>query len=979
MSASSPGYSPNDFQPGLKPFKLRLMKVLSSEVCLGLAVLTLAGLIAAMWFDTVIALPAAVRWFISRIGLATAAGTVVGMIWWRSRTLTPEHITGRLDQATGSGGELLAGWQLAVQPVRPQNELAQGFAALASQRALRRLGQLSPDLITDWKAVQRAAYALTGIAAAMLLLAMLAPQATRNQVKRFLFPASDVPPYTGIVIELELERDQILYGQDVFVTASVEQGQVQRMLLSSRNEAGQEQLLPMLAQSDRKFQAILTRVTEPLTLVARSGSSRSQAKRLEVTMTPKILPPQVTITPPAYTRGSIYRGSIPDQGLVGLKGTEVDFEVRSNRPLTEGQLLIQTNDGEQELIKLLPVDPASSTITVSNSGSGLGSSTDLPPVRGSLKLDRPGQFELKVVDIDGIESQESVRGTITILSDKRPVVRILQPQPLSLATPDVKLPVTVIAEDDYGVTQLTLFRSLNGSPAVPVQAAVDGSARTQAQWQLPLPSYGLEPGDEIQLFARAEDNDPAGAKGAESPVTIVRIISVQEFQEMMVQRQGAESMQAKYQAARRYYDQLASALEEVQAAQKALEEAGNSSDEARAKLQEKLAAAQKAAEQAAEEIRKLSEQPMPIDVDKELAKELAAMSQQAEEMAEQLGEMKSSPESAASPPSQEQIKEMLQKTKEAQEEITENAIEPLKTMQQTLPLMMDQQRFEEIAAQQRDLAERLTALREDNKNDPANMRRIAELEAQQQQLKESLSDLLDDIEAHAQALPEDPELDKLRETALDFVERVRESEAQSEMKSTQENLLNDKFEDAQGSAKKAAEILESFLSQCEGMGESAGQQCKAAFKPGAQSKVGNSLKQMLSMMGMKPGSSGRKPGGKPGMGMGYGAGGGYAQRFPGPQNVGMYGSMPMPQASSGRSRGDQQSPGIQTSQNYDTQAGGNSDKDSAAQRQAAGQNMNAIPANYRSKVAEYFRQLNHAAPESPDSNGRPPTTGTFSK
>lgn len=946
MSASA-GFTPNDFQPRLKPFKSRLLRIASSEVCLGLAALTVAVLLAVMWLDTVVALPATTRWLVSRLGLVIATGSIVGLIWWRGRAITAEGIARQLDQATASGGELLAGWQLATGPVRPAGELSQGMAALAAQRALRKLSGLSPDLITDWRATRRAASVLLGLVATILLLTLLAPQATRNQFQRFLFPASDVPPYTGIVIQLELEREQILYGQDVLVTAEVLQGRVGRMLLSSRNESGQEQLLPMLPQNDHKFQAVLTRVTEPLTLIARSGSSRSQAKRLNVTMTPKILPPTVVITPPAYTRGSVYRGAIPDQGLVGLKGTQVEWEVRSNRPLAEGLLSLQFNDGTTELIKLLPAKDSSSDLDATDAG--------LPPVVGTISLTRPGQFELKVVDVEGIQSQESIKGSITILTDKRPIVRIVQPQPLSLATPDFNLPVTVIAEDDYGITQLTLFRSLNGSSAVPVQATVDGSARTQAEWQLPLPGYGLEPGDEIQLFARAEDNDPAGAKGAESPITIVRIISVKEFQEMMVQRQGAESMQAKYQAARRHYDQLASALEDVQAAQKALEKAGDS-PEAKAKLQEELEQAQQAAQQAAREIEKLSEQAMPIDIDQELVKELAEMSQQAAEMAEKLGQMKDQP--AADAQSQEQVQEMLKQTKQAQEEITENAIDPLSTMQQTLPLMMDQQRFEQLAAQQRDLAERLTALREDNKDDPASARRIAELESEQQQLKQSLADLLDDIEAHAQALPQDPELDKLRETALDFAQNVRESQAQAEMSSAQENLLSDKFAQAQGSAKKAADILESFLSSCENMGEGAASQCKAAFKPGAQPKVGNSLQQMLKMMGMKPGTSGSKPGGQPGSGFGNGAGGGYAQRFPGPQNVGMYGSMPMPQASSGRGRGDRQSPGFQTSQTYETTAGGNHDKDTATTRQATGQALNAIPANYRSKVAEYFRQLN---------------------
>ncbi len=951
MSASA-GYNPNDFQPGLKPFKSRLLKIASSEVVLGLAAITVAVLVLAMWLDTVVALTASTRWLVSRVSLCVAALGVVGLIWWRSRAITAEQIAQQLDQASGSGGELLAGWQLATGPVRPANELAQGFAALAAQRALRRLASLSPDLISDWRLTRRAAWTLLGLLCAVAIVSLLAPQATRNQFYRFLYPASDVPPYTGIVIELELEREQILYGQDVLVTAQVPQGRVGRMLLSSKNELGQEQLLPMLSQSDHKFQAVLTRVTEPLTLVARSGSSRSTSKRLNVTLTPKILPPTVVITPPAYTRGSVYQGAIPDQGLVGLKGTQVDWTVRSNRPLAEGKLTLQFSDGQTEVIKLTPAASAGSDSAEASADA------QLPPVVGSFALSRPGQFELKVVDVEGIESQESIKGSITILSDKRPVVRIVQPQPLSLATPDVKLPVTVIAEDDYGITQLTLFRSLNGSPATPTQATVDGSPRMQGEWQLSLPDYGLEAGDEIQLFARAEDNDPAGAKGAESPITIVRIISVAEYQEMMVQRQGAESMQAKYQAARRYYDQLASALEDVQAAQKALAEAGDS-PEAKQELKEKLEAAQKAAEQAAAEIDKLSEQALPIDVDQELAKELEQMSEQAAQMAEQLKQMKNSP-GPASELAREDVNEMLKQTKQAQEDITENAIDPLSTMQQTMPLMIDQRRFEELAAQQRDLSERLKALRADSKDDPASTRRLAELESEQQQLKQSLADLLDDIEAHAQALPQDPELDKLRETALEFAQKVRESQAQAEMNAAQENLLSDKYPEAQGAAEKAAEILEGFLSSCESMGEGAEGQCKAAFKPGAQPKVGNSLKQMMRMMGMKPGSSGKKPGGQPGQGFGFGAGGGYAQRFPGPQNVGMYGAMPMTQASSGRSRGDRQSAGFQTSETYDTAAGGNADKDTAATSQATGQSLNAIPANYRSKVAEYFRQLNAA-------------------
>src|SRR5205085_80513 len=81
---------------------------------------------------------------------------------------------------------------------------------------------------------------------------------------------------------------------------------------------------------------------------------------------------------------------------------------------------------------------------------------------------------------------------------------------------------------------------------------------------LQLAAYGLEPGDEIKLFARAEDNDPAGAKGAESPVATVRIISQEEFEKLVRAREGLELLQSKYQQARRRLESLAAEAEELQ-------------------------------------------------------------------------------------------------------------------------------------------------------------------------------------------------------------------------------------------------------------------------------------------------------------------------------------------------------------------------------------------------------------------------------
>lgn len=164
---------------------------------------------------------------------------------------------------------------------------------------------------------------------------------------------------------------------------------------------------------------------------------------------------------------------------------------------------------------------------------------------------------------------------------------------------------------------------------------------------------------------------------------------------------------------------------------------------------------------------------------------------------------------------------------------------------------------------------------------------MRELEEEQHRVREQLDDLLDRIEEHAGNLPEDPELDELRETAKEFAKNVRECSAGSEMAQTEGALSEFNGSQSHEHANEAALQLEQFLSQCKGMG----QQCKNSGKPKFGPSLGQCLSETLSQLapGMKPGSS---SGQKQGMGNGAAAGGGQSSQMSTMKNVGMYGGQP---------------------------------------------------------------------------------------
>ncbi|HJQ79698.1 MAG TPA: hypothetical protein VJ828_07070, partial [Lacipirellulaceae bacterium] len=490
---------------GLAPFHRRASALIAGRTFLLGALLLLAALLAFMWIDLVWAIPTAGRWAITRLGLVVGLLAIVATWWWKKRGLTTGQVAYWVDTQAKTGGELLAGWQLEQRPPAKASTLTKGLAQMASVRAGRRLASIEPESVLPADAVKKAAWMLCAGIGLTVLLTIILPSLAWTQWQRFVFPSRDVPPYTGVIIELDPAEATVLYGDDVTIKANITTGRVEYIELVTITPDGKLHVVPMLQQRAERFQAILTRLTTPMDVYARSGRARSRRGHLEVQMTPEILSTKVRITPPAYTRRPAFEGAIPKDGIVGLAGTEVEFTVTSNRPLGKGRLMLVPQGDTGSEVTLQPVAKAEL--------DEAASPEDVATVSGSFRLEKPGRFELSVFDVDGLESVDRVTGTIAIAVDQRPVVRILEPKPLSLATPDIRLPVVIAAEDDFGITSLQLFRSLNGSSATPMACEVAGSAAQHEEIELPLDRFGLTPGDEIRLFARAEDNDPAGAKG----------------------------------------------------------------------------------------------------------------------------------------------------------------------------------------------------------------------------------------------------------------------------------------------------------------------------------------------------------------------------------------------------------------------------------------------------------------------------------
>lgn len=911
-----------------------------------LTALAVCGLFA--WLDLLWELSPQVRLAAIWLAAIAAALQLARVLRGVFRDCRNHLLANRLDRAGQTGGQIRSGYDLAdeIHPtaatsaaasvaVSPaaifQSELRRGLARLSLARACQLAAGISPVAVISSRAARLAATAFGGALVIVLGMAIFMPRLAATQWLRFSDPFGDHPPYSQVSIAVEPGNGQVLYGHEFEVRASTAGPPVDQLEMVLLGSAGErEETLPMFPESEGHWRGIVSKVTAPVQYFVRTGRARSHHYNLGVIMVPKLENVRFRVTPPAYTHRPSYDGPLPQGGISGLKGTIVEVWAKSNRPLAAGSLNITTGDKKSSVdLHRLPGDEQQ--------------------VAGRFTIAADGRFELDVVDVEGHASQENFAAALTLLKDESPIIRILQPERISLATPNAVLPVVLAGEDDYGISHVQLFRSLNQSRALPLDFSLPTIPKTRFDGSeaLPLAAYGLEAGDVIKLYGRIEDNDPDGAKGSETPVVEVRIISQEEFERMLRIREGLEVMMSKYRAAERRLESLKTAEDGLR--RKMKQSPGNAatpSDRAELKrLAEQL-------REDSDEIEKSAQHLLPYDADHKLSKRLERLAAALSKMAHKASDLDS--EQSLSHADIEKLLDDLDRQLGGERgDLQSGALEPLEALEKIYPLIEDQARFISLYQQQRDLADRLAALQGHDKQDnPREKARMRDLEAEQRRIRKDMEQLLDDIENHLQQLPDAPALEKLRSSARAFVDAARSSGGIESMADAEAGLSD--FSGTRGytSAKKAADELEKLISRSQSMpGE--GKMACLVFRPSLGEVLGNTIEQLLGEQGLP--TDGRPQ-----------TGGGYSSRANTSSNTGLYGQLPGGQPFGGHDKKPGASGGGDVAAGHEYRA--NEPGDAASMNdvsRASGSASVPVPARHRSRVAAYLERI---LEEQPDDN-----------
>ena len=193
---------------------------------------------------------------------------------------------------------------------------------------------------------------------------------------------------------------------------------------------------------------------------------------------------------PAYT--ALKRQSRRRGDLTLLVGSKLKIEVTANKPVASGYANIINAEGEAKTVPMAVDGEESSALSATL------------PLRD---LNIIG-FSVKLKDKHGFESRNEALYRITMLQDKPPVVRVLEPvRKETKVTQRARIPIMVSVKDDYGVQELRLMYKHGNAPPQPLLLGTDQAIgrlkRVGHDWRI----VDLKPpvGTEITFWIEASD------------------------------------------------------------------------------------------------------------------------------------------------------------------------------------------------------------------------------------------------------------------------------------------------------------------------------------------------------------------------------------------------------------------------------------------------------------------------------------------
>jgi hypothetical protein len=804
-----------------------------------------AGLLTAIALDAVLGLPVGGLIVLDVALLALGVAAIARIVHIARRPSSDDAIARDLERAAGlERSELINSLHLARSGGGGSAALRSAAVQLGEESA----ATVSPKLLVDRPALRRGVK-LAGIATAIAIGGVFLPGVYSAVVPRLLAPTADLPPFTLLRFDAKITPEPVIYGQSANVRVVIDSPTrpPQRVELEL-DPAGQHpaHTLRMLRvytpeQAGRAghraaFTVQFARPEGDRTFYIDTPEGRSRRYRLEVLLIPRLQHAEVTYSYPTYTGWPSDEQPLDDRGLRGIVGTTAKITLRCSLPLENATFafLPESQDTPTRDETSASSTPLASPSSPSPSTTPLVVSEE-DPTRATLQwsITKSGRFRIDLVGIDGTPSDQPLEGRITAVPDEAPRITTREPAPRVIAPVDWVVDASFLATDDVGLAGVTLRRSINDShptardlELVPTDPT---GRRAIARDRFDFAAMGVGEGDVITFAALVRDNRPGSPQTDETELMTIEVISTERYLELQRMQYRITDMQAEWERFRERLDDLASTrqawleeMEELLAKVASGRELTAAERLRMLELSEQLGDYRNTALDLAEELHRRTEQATLYEFENPYKEMLGRVSQELEAQAQYAGELqrRAAPfHPGQAPPSAAQQRRMLDAS-QAFAERTEPFTREQRDAWQQAEADLDKlrladamraagERIRQVAAEQKNLANRLGAMRLREERTPMEALRADQLAQRQTALREELDAALTDLrQAAEEAQPHLPQMIGGAKKICELAERMNITRDQADAaRFARDGAGSQAFDAADAAARKLDSLL----------------------------------------------------------------------------------------------------------------------------------------------------------------------------
>lgn len=391
------------------------------------------------------------------------------------------------------------------------------LVANAVRKTLARLKKLDFSQIYS---LRRARGTAKLFAAPVLLSAtalVMLPQSFREGLNHMLHPATRFKPVAVEFLSIFPGDVTIVEGDSLQIKAEIEgvfDGTVEISVQKENTNA--IETFPMERDSSGVYDFQMKNVKINTHYFVRAKDEFSPVYRIDIQKRPFVRDLRVQLIFPGYT-GMASRFLEDNVGdIIALKGTRAKIRASVNKPIQKASLIVGGKESKEFEI----------------SGS---------EVRTEIVVNKEQTYKISLLDYHGYENKDPIEYSIRPLPDQYPLVEITLPGRDVDLSEELKLPLSIEAEDDFGFKDLRLAYRIESSLPTSMQEDTlfkfinltlpnQSDTKLNVDYLWDLAELSLMPEDLVYYYAEISDNDRvSGPKKSISRIYTARFPSVYEI------------------------------------------------------------------------------------------------------------------------------------------------------------------------------------------------------------------------------------------------------------------------------------------------------------------------------------------------------------------------------------------------------------------------------------------------------------------